>query len=103
MEVLLPYILGVFFGCFFMCAYMRKKKPSIPNLTHQGHTSKFKRLWLIWCRTVDHRIGKTDDAETKIPNLSLEQDNVSLLFITGIIIINVNTCFFIVAKIINKW
>ena len=21
----------------------------------------FKRLWLIWARTVDHRIGKTDD------------------------------------------
>ena len=25
-----------------------------------------KRLWLIWARTVDHRIGKTDDDEPNI-------------------------------------
>ena len=25
-----------------------------------------KSLWLIWCRTVDHRIGKTDEDEPEI-------------------------------------
>ena len=103
MEVLLPYSFGVLFGCFFMWAFMRKKKPAIPNLGHQGHTSKLKQLWLIWCRTVDHRIGKTDDDEPQIPILFLEQANVSLIFRTSIIIINVITCMFIVANIIHKW
>ena len=103
MEVLLPYSFGVVFGCFFMWAFMRKKKPAIPNLGHQGHTSKLKQLWLIWCRTVDHRIGKTDDDEPQIPILSLEQANVSLIFRTTIILINVITCIFIVANIIHKW
>ena len=103
MEVLLPYSFGVVFGSFFMWAFIHRKTPSIPNLTHVGHTSKLKQLWLIWCRTVDHRIGKTDDDEPQIPILSLEQANVSLIFRTSIILINVITCIFIVANIIHKW
>mgnify|MGYP001472432460 CR=1 FL=1 len=103
MEVLLPYFIGVLFGCFFMWAFMRNKKSSGPKVGHLGHTSKIKQLWLIWCRTVDHRIGKTDDDEPQIPILSLEQANVSLIFRTTIILINVITCLFIVANIIHKW
>ena len=103
MEVLLPYSFGLVFGSFFMWAFIRRKQPSKPRLGHQGHTSKIKQLWLIWCRTVDHRIGKTDDDEPQIPILSLEQANVSLIFRTTIIIINVITCIFIVANIIHKW
>ena len=104
MEVLFPYSFGVVFGCFFMWSWFKvQKKPSIPNLTHVGHTSKLKQLWLIWGRTVDHRIGKTDDDEPQIPILSLEQANVSLIFRTTIILINVITCIFIVANIIHKW
>jgi len=103
MEVLLPYSFGLVFGGFFMWAFIRRKQPAIPYLGHQGHTSKIKQLWLIWCRTVDHRIGKTDDDEPQIPILSLEQANVSLIFRTSIIIINIITCFFIVANIIHKW
>ena len=29
-----------------------------------------KKLWLIWARTVDHRVGKTDDDEPDIPILT---------------------------------
>jgi len=105
MAVLGSYFFGVLFGCFFMWALMRSKrqKPTFPNLTHQGHTSALKRLWLIWCRTVDHRIGRTDDDEPQIPILSLQQANISLLFRTGIIVINIITCSFIIANIIHKW
>ena len=103
MEVLLPYLFGLVIGGFFMWAFIRRKQPSIPRLGHQGHTSKIKQLWLIWCRTVDHRIGKTNDDEPQIPILSLEQANVSLIFRTCIILINVITCIFIVANIIHKW
>ena len=56
----------------------------------------FKKLWLIWCRTVDHRIGKTDEDEPNIPILTRKQAQISLL-------INLITCFFIVANIIHKW
>ena len=62
-----------------------------------------KNLWLIWCRTVDHRIGKTNEDQPDIPILSLRQAQVSLFFRTFIILVNVITCFFIVANIIHKW
>ena len=63
----------------------------------------FKRLWLIWSRTVDHRIGKTDEDEPDIPILSLKQANISLILRTIIVIINVITCFFIIANVIRHW
>ena len=62
-----------------------------------------KKLWLIWARTVDHRIGKTDEDEPNIPILSLGQAQVSLALRTFVLLVNVITCFFIVANIIHKW
>ena len=62
-----------------------------------------KRLWLIWARTVDHRIGKTDDDEPNIPILSLGQAQVSLALRTFVLLVNVITCFFIMSNIIHKW
>jgi len=62
-----------------------------------------KKIWLIWCRTVDHRIGKTDSDEPDIPILTLREAQVSLFLRTFIILINVITCLFIVANIIHKW
>ena len=62
-----------------------------------------RRLWLIWSRTVDHRIGKTDEDEPDIPILSLKQANISLILRTIIVIINVITCFFIIANVIRHW
>ena len=63
----------------------------------------FKRLWLIWSRTVDHRIGKTDDDAPDIPILKNKDANISLLIRTLIVIINVVTCFFIIANVIRHW
>ena len=62
-----------------------------------------KRLWLIWARTVDHRIGKTDDDAPDIPILRNKDANISLLIRTLIVIINVVTCFFIIANVIRHW
>ena len=62
-----------------------------------------KKLWLIWARTVDHRIGKTDDDEPNIPILSLGQAQVSLALRTFVLLVNVITCFFIMSNIIHKW
>ena len=49
-----------------------------------------KKLWLIWCRTVDHRIGKTDEDEPDIPILTLRQAQFSLFLRTFIILVNSN-------------
>ena len=62
-----------------------------------------RKLWLIWSRTVDHRIGKTDDDEPDIPILSLNEANISLAIRTIIVIINVVTCGFIIANVIRHW
>ena len=57
-----------------------------------------KRLWLIWARTVDHRIGKTDDDKPDIPILTNKDAGYSLLIRTIIVIVNLITCFFIICK-----
>ena len=102
--ILVNYAIGVFIGSLISYLYFKgKEQNKIVNIKHIGHTSKMKKLWLIWCRTVDHRIGKTNDDEPQIPILTLSEANVSLLFRTGIIIINVITCFFIVANVIHHW
>lgn len=62
-----------------------------------------KRLWLIWARTLDHRVGKTDDDQPDIPILSLGDAKISLLIRTCIVVLNVVTCFFIIANVIHNW
>ncbi len=62
-----------------------------------------KRIWLIWARTVDHRIGKTDDDKPNIPILKNKDASISLLIRTLIVILNVVTCLFIIANVIRHW
>lgn len=62
-----------------------------------------RKLWLIWSRTVDHRIGRTDEDQPDIPILSLNEANISLAIRTIIVIINVVTCGFIIANVIRHW
>ena len=52
---------------------------------------------------MDHRIGKTDDDAPDIPILKNKDANISLLIRTVIVIINVVTCFFIIANVIRHW
>jgi len=62
-----------------------------------------KKLWLIWARTVDHRVGKTDDDEPDIPILTQKEARVSLMLRSFIILLNIITCFFIIANVIRHW
>lgn len=62
-----------------------------------------KKFWLIWSRTLDHRVGRTDNDHPDIPILSLKDAQISLLLRTLIILINLTTCFFIMANIIKNW
>jgi hypothetical protein len=108
MSSVLP-VLGVYVGGLIIGGiivwlhYNGREDSNTVNLQHVGHTSKMKRLWLIWCRTVDHRIGKTNDDEPQIPILSLKQANASLIIRTLIVVINIITCFFIITNIIHHW
>lgn len=63
----------------------------------------FRKFWLIWARTLDHRVGRTDNDEPDIPILSLRDAQISLLLRSLIVIVNLITCFFIVANIIKNW
>ncbi|NDG52769.1 MAG: hypothetical protein EBY39_07075 [Flavobacteriia bacterium] len=62
-----------------------------------------KKLWLIWARTLDHRVGRTDDDEPDIPILSLRDAQFSLILRTIIVVLNMVTCLFIIANIIKNW
>lgn len=62
-----------------------------------------KKFWLIWARTLDHRVGKTDEDQPDIPILSLKEARISLILRTIIILTNMITCGFIVANIIKNW
>lgn len=58
---------------------------------------------MIWARTLDHRVGRTNDDQPDIPILSLRDAQVSLLIRTGIVLLNTITCVFIIANIIKNW
>ena len=62
-----------------------------------------KKLWLIWARTLDHRVGKTDEDQPDIPILSLREARFSLILRTIILLLNMITCLFIIANIIKNW
>ena len=69
----------------------------------ENRKEEVKKLWLIWARTVDHRVGKTDDDEPDIPILTQKEARVSLILRSFIILLNVITCFFIIANAIRHW
>jgi len=62
-----------------------------------------KKLWLIWARTLDHRVGRTDDDQPDIPILSLKDAQFSLILRTIIVVLNIVTCLFIIANVIRHW
>jgi len=62
-----------------------------------------KKLWLIWARTLDHRVGRTDDDQPDIPILSLKDAQFSLILRTIIVVLNMVTCLFIIGNIIKNW
>ncbi len=62
-----------------------------------------KKLWLIWARTLDHRVGRTDDDEPEIPILSLKDAKISLVIRSMIVVLNIITCIFIIANVIRHW
>ena len=61
------------------------------------------KLWLIWSRAVDHRVGLTDACKPDVPTLRVRDANISLLIRTLIVLVNFITCGFIIANAIHHW
>jgi len=61
------------------------------------------KIWLIWARTIDHRVGMTDQCKPEIPTLRVRDANISLIIRTLIVLINFITCGFIIANVIRHW
>lgn len=61
------------------------------------------RLLLILARTIDHRIGKTDDEKPELPILTVSEALISLLIRLFIVLVNFVTCGFVIANIIRHW
>ena len=62
-----------------------------------------KKIWLIWARTIDQRVGLTDEEKPDVPNLKVRDANISLIIRTLIVIVNFITCGFIIANAIHHW
>lgn len=61
------------------------------------------RLLLILARTIDHRIGHTDQDDPKIPVLTLEDALISFFIRCFIVLVNFVTCGFVIANVIRHW
>jgi len=61
------------------------------------------KIWLIWSRAIDHRVGLSDEDKPDVPNLKVRDANISLMIRTFIVLVNFITCGFIVANIIKNW
>ena len=62
-----------------------------------------KKFLLIWARTIDHRIGHTDDDKPDIPVLTLREAYASLILRSFLILLNTVTCIAVIASCIKHW
>lgn len=63
-------------------------------------TNKF---FLILARTIDHRVGNTDEDKPDVPILPINYALASFLLRFIIVLVNFITCAFIIANIIHHW
>lgn len=61
------------------------------------------RWFLILARVLDHRIGKTDDDRPDLPVLTVEEAVLSFYIRLFLVLVNLATCFSVIANIIWHW
>lgn len=61
------------------------------------------RFLLILARTMDHRIGLTDQDKPDLPILTVEEALVSFFLRFLIVLVNFTTCGFVIANVIRHW
>ena len=63
-------------------------------------TNKF---FLTLARTIDHRVGYTDDGKPDIPVLPMKYALASFFMRFIIVMVSFVTCAFVIASIIHHW
>lgn len=61
------------------------------------------KFFLTLARTIDHRVGSTDDCKPDVPVLPIKYALFSFGMRLLIVLVNFITCAFIIANIIRKW
>lgn len=61
------------------------------------------KLFLTLARTIDHRVGHTDDSKPDIPILPVKYALISFFIKFIIVLVNFITCAFVIANIIHHW
>lgn len=60
-------------------------------------------LFLLLARTIDHRVGITDESKPDIPVLPIRYALLSFFIRLIIVAVNFATCAFVIANIIHHW
>jgi hypothetical protein len=63
-------------------------------------TNKF---FLTLARTIDHRVGHTDESKPDVPVLPINFALASFFLRFTIVMVNFITCGFIIANVIHHW
>jgi hypothetical protein len=61
------------------------------------------KFFLTLARTIDHRVGHTDDCKPDIPVLPMKYALASFFMRFVIVLINFVTCSIVIASIIHHW
>jgi len=61
------------------------------------------KLFLTLARTIDHRVGYTDECKPDVPVLPVNYALASFVVRFIIVLVNFVTCGFIIANIIHHW
>jgi len=61
------------------------------------------KFFLTLARTIDHRVGLTDEEKPDIPTLPINYALASFFIRFLIVVVNFITCAFIIANIVHHW
>lgn len=65
---------------------------------------QLKSRWvLVLARALDHRIGRTDEEKPDLPILTLEEAMASFYLRLFIVVLNIVTCFSVLANVARHW
>lgn len=65
---------------------------------------KIESKWvMVLARAMDHRIGIKDEDPPELPRLTVEEAMVSFWIRLTLVLLNLVTCFAVIANIIRHW
>jgi len=61
------------------------------------------KFFLTLARTIDHRVGHTDECKPDVPVLPVNYAIASFILRFTFVLVNFVTCAFVIANIIHHW